>query len=229
MRSILDPRPDLIQVEPFKPSAIYIHDKPAECGACPYNAIGSGFCPDWAPPTARIAFLLEAAGDNEIIDKEPLVGAAGHVFNKNFVFKLGYTRADILIANTLRCHPPDNHYPTGLMRGSAEKFCRQWDNVGGKGFDLPGLNVFKPDTFLVTIHPSAVNRTWSLLRVVQSDVAKAYRMMEAGRRVVVLMGEKAFHLIKPDISGSVMKWRGHYGPLDWKREVQDRYETKRPS
>lgn len=211
-----------IKIEP--PRSLYIHDKPEACLACPYHEVGGGFCPDWSPPEARIAFLLEAAGDNEIIDREPLVGAAGHVFNKHFLFQLGYTRSDVLLANTLRCHPPENKYPTGPLRKQAERACRVWDGAAGRSFQDRSLNDFKPDTFLITLHPSDVNRSWNLLRPVQKDVEKAFRLIEQGRRVVVLMGDKPMTLVKPDLIGGVTKWRGHWGPLDWGHEMIARFQ-----
>lgn len=188
-------------------NSIYLDNKPLGCAECQYASVGQGFCPDWSPPEPKIAILLEAPGDNEIIDKQPLVGASGYVFNKNFLFKLGYTRADVLLANTLRCHPPGNIYPIGEARRHAEQNCRQYDSL---------LDTFAPTHYLVTIHPAAMLRTWSLMRVVQNDIAKAFRLSEAGRRILVLMGDKAMNLVAPQLDGGPLRWRSHWDRLDWK-------------
>lgn len=196
-------------------SSLSILTKPQSCvDTCEYSTVGRGFCPDWVPPSPKLACLLEAAGENEIIDKEPLVGATGRLFTYRLITELGYTRSDVLLANTIRCNPPGNAYPVGALRKQAELRCRQYDKA---------LDEYDPNYFVVTLHPAVLLRTWSLLRVIQADMMKSQRFAAKGHRVLVLLGEKATGLVLPGIDGGVTRWRGHNGPLDWS-EVSKRWK-----
>lgn len=201
------------------------------CSFCPYNGLGQGFAPDWVPTNPKLAFLAEAAGETEMIERGPLLGATGRMFFHNMLHPAGLTRNDVLLANVLRCHPPENEYPIGQMRKDAERMCRKHDNLHQIGRDDThvytgegGINSFDPNYFLITVHPSFVIRTWSMLRVAKADIGKALRLSSVeGRRVLVLMGEKPMSLVHPDLDGGVIKWRGHHGPLDWKK-LQERFK-----
>ena len=57
-----------------------------------------------------ILFVGEAPGKNEDLQGEPFVGAAGKNLNK-LLEKVGLNRADIYIANILKCRPPQNRDP----------------------------------------------------------------------------------------------------------------------
>ena len=81
-----------------------------------------------------------------------------------------------------------------------------------------GLNSFNPNHLLITVHPSFVNRTWSMLRVAKADIEKALRLAAvSGRRLLVLLGDKPMSLVCPDLDGGVIKWRGHHQPLNWSK------------
>jgi len=195
--------------------------KPLECGVCSYNLVGQGFAPDHVPANPKLAFLAEAAGETEMIERGPLLGATGRMFFHQLLHPLGLTREDVILANVLRCHPPENVYPIGQLRKDAESMCRRWDGVhqirdDDSSVELVGggLNSFEPNHFLITVHPSFVNRTWSILRVAQEDIRKALRVSQ-GKRLLVLLGDTPFKLVCPDLDGGVLKWRGSHGPLDW--------------
>lgn len=164
-----------------------------------------------------MAFLAEAPGGNEIIDREPLVGASGRLFMHYFVNHFGYTRADCLLANTLHCNPPGNNYPVGALRKTAERNCHQYREA---------LHDFNPDHFVLSMHPAVVLRTWSLLRVLQNDISKAWRLSSEGKRVIVLLGDKAKELVLPGIPGGISRWRGHHGPVRW-ADIKQRWEGER--
>ena len=205
--------------------------KPDLCSTCNYNLIGQGFAPDHVPANPKLAFLAEAAGETEMIERGPLLGATGRMFFHQLLHPLGLTREDVILANVLRCHPPENVYPIGQLRKDAEKMCRQWDGVHQMRCDetsvdlvLGGLAGYSPNYYLITVHPSFVNRTWSILRVAQEDIRKALRLAEVeGRRLLVLLGDTPFKLVCPDLDGGVLKWRAHHGSLDWKK-FQERFK-----
>jgi DNA polymerase len=62
-------------------------------------------------PTADLMFVGEAPGYHEDQKGEPFVGAAGQLLTRLIETKLGLKRADVYIANCLKCRPPGNRDP----------------------------------------------------------------------------------------------------------------------
>ncbi len=205
------------------------HQKPEGCNPCGYKSLCQGFAPDHVPPNPKLAFLAEALGETEMMERSPLVGATGRMFFHHLLHPVGLTRDDVILANVIKGRPPDNNYPTGKDRKEAEKWCRQYDGFQRNQVDSDsvyieegGLNAYDPDWFLISVHPAFVSRTWSILRVAQNDIQKAVRFSNQRKRVLVLLGEKSMSCVLPELEGGCLKWRGHSGPLDWK-EVQRRF------
>jgi len=61
-------------------------------------------------PDAEALFIGEAPGRNEDLEGEPFVGAAGKLLDE-LLGSAGLTRADVYIANILKCRPPGNRDP----------------------------------------------------------------------------------------------------------------------
>ncbi|MCR9164879.1 MAG: uracil-DNA glycosylase [bacterium] len=61
-------------------------------------------------PEARIMFVGEAPGADEDRKGEPFVGKAGQLLDR-WLVELGMSRADVYIANVLKCRPPGNRDP----------------------------------------------------------------------------------------------------------------------
>jgi uracil-DNA glycosylase family 4 len=61
-------------------------------------------------PDAELMFIGEAPGFNEDKQGEPFVGAAGQLLTR-MLGEIGFTRADVYIANILKCRPPGNRDP----------------------------------------------------------------------------------------------------------------------
>ena len=61
-------------------------------------------------PQAKIMFVGEAPGFYADRQGEPFVGAAGKLLNE-LLQSIGLTRADIFIANVIKCRPPNNRDP----------------------------------------------------------------------------------------------------------------------
>lgn len=59
---------------------------------------------------ADIMFIGEGPGADEDREGEPFVGKAGKLMNQAFI-GLGITRANIYIANIVKCRPPNNRTP----------------------------------------------------------------------------------------------------------------------
>ena len=61
-------------------------------------------------PQARLMFVGEAPGADEDIQGEPFVGRAGQLLTK-IIQSIGLERADVYIANVIKCRPPGNRNP----------------------------------------------------------------------------------------------------------------------
>ena len=61
-------------------------------------------------PNADLMFVGEAPGADEDIQGEPFVGRAGQLLTK-IIAAIGLTRADVYIANVIKCRPPGNRNP----------------------------------------------------------------------------------------------------------------------
>jgi uracil-DNA glycosylase len=59
---------------------------------------------------ARLMFIGEAPGREEDIQARPFVGEAGTLLTR-LIEKMGFTRADVFIANIVKCRPPMNRDP----------------------------------------------------------------------------------------------------------------------
>jgi DNA polymerase len=62
-------------------------------------------------PHAELMFVGEAPGADEDRLGEPFVGRAGQLLTKIIEAGLGIPRADVYIANVIKCRPPENRNP----------------------------------------------------------------------------------------------------------------------
>lgn len=61
-------------------------------------------------PVADLMFVGEAPGQNEDLQGEPFVGAAGQLLNR-LLSEIGLAREEVYIANVIKCRPPGNRDP----------------------------------------------------------------------------------------------------------------------
>ena len=81
-----------------------------ECRRCPLGFSRAQAVPGVGPATARIMIVGEAPGQNEDLQGEPFVGAAGKLLDQ-LLGGIGLSRADVFITNILKCRPPGNRDP----------------------------------------------------------------------------------------------------------------------
>jgi uracil-DNA glycosylase family 4 len=62
-------------------------------------------------PQADLMFVGEGPGEQEDLRGEPFVGRAGQLLTR-LIEGIGLTRADVYIANVVKCRPPGNRTPT---------------------------------------------------------------------------------------------------------------------
>jgi DNA polymerase len=83
-----------------------VHD----CRLCPLGSTRMHAVPGVGPADARIMIVGEAPGQNEDLQGEPFVGAAGKLLDQ-LLRGIGLSRADVFITNILKCRPPGNRDP----------------------------------------------------------------------------------------------------------------------
>lgn len=81
-----------------------------DCHRCPLGATRTSLVFGVGDPNARLMFIGEAPGRNEDLQGEPFVGAAGKLLDE-LLAGIGLARADVYIANVLKCRPPGNRDP----------------------------------------------------------------------------------------------------------------------
>lgn len=68
------------------------------------------FVPSVGPEDAKVVFIGEAPGANEVEQGEPFVGRAGERMN-DILSDIGINRGEIYITNLVKVRPPDNRDP----------------------------------------------------------------------------------------------------------------------
>ncbi len=149
------------------------------CAACPELAAARTTVVVGAFPTAaRLLLVGEAPGAREDRTGLPFVGKAGALLDR-LLADAGLRRADVAVANVVKCRPPGNRTPTAGEVGR----CRHWLDAQldradprlvvamgatatawalGRGVRIAAVRgVARPwrgRTLLVTYHPSAAIR-----------------------------------------------------------------------
>ena len=72
-------------------------------------------------PTARLMFVGEGPGADEDAQGLPFVGKAGQLLN-NMIGAMGLARAEVYIANIVKCRPPGNRVPEPAEANTCSQF-----------------------------------------------------------------------------------------------------------
>jgi DNA polymerase len=88
------------------------------------------------PGDARIMIVGEAPGQNEDLQGEPFVGAAGKLLDQ-LLRGIGLSRGDVFITNILKCRPPGNRDPLPAEAEACSPYLEQQ------------LRLIKPEVVLV--------------------------------------------------------------------------------
>jgi len=103
-------------------------------------------------PDADLMFVGEAPGADEDIQGFPFVGRAGQLLTDIIEKGLKIPRADVYIANVIKCRPPGNRNPEPDEVNTCEPFLfRQIDAVKPKV--IVALGKFAAQTLLRTLDP----------------------------------------------------------------------------
>jgi uracil-DNA glycosylase len=87
-----------------------VYDDARGCVACPLHQTRTTVVFGAGNADADVMFIGEAPGANEDKLGLPFVGQAGKLLDK-LLTEIGLDRADVFIANTVKCRPPNNRDP----------------------------------------------------------------------------------------------------------------------
>jgi uracil-DNA glycosylase family 4 len=153
-------------------------------------------------PNADLMLVGEAPGFHEDQQGIPFVGQAGKLLDK-LLGGIGLTRADVYVANTLKCRPPGNRDPMPEEKHECEPWLfRQIELIKPKVIATLGNHATKQVTgketgitrvhgqpqqatygsMQVTIfplyHPAAALYTPAMLKVLEEDFAKLPALLD---------------------------------------------------
>jgi DNA polymerase len=99
----------LLQPPPFA-SFADLEREALACTKCPLAAGRTQVVFGVGDPNADLLFVGEGPGEQEDLTGEPFVGRAGRLLT-SLIEGIGFTRADVYIANVVKCRPPGNRDP----------------------------------------------------------------------------------------------------------------------
>ena len=179
-----------------------LRDEAAGCTKCALSqgrtqvVFGNGH------PNADLMFVGEAPGFHEDQQGIPFVGQAGKLLDK-LLAGIGLTRADVYVANTLKCRPPGNRDPLPEEKAQCEPWLfRQIALIQPKLVCTLGNHATKqltgketgitrvhgqpqevtygslPVTIFPIYHPAAALYTPAMLKVLEEDFAKIPALLD---------------------------------------------------
>ncbi|MEM3086875.1 MAG: uracil-DNA glycosylase [Halobacteria archaeon] len=83
----------------------------AACARCPLHKSRTQAVFGEGPAGAKVMFVGEAPGFTEDQQGRPFVGDAGRILTELIEGAAGMKRAEVYIANTVKCRPPNNRAP----------------------------------------------------------------------------------------------------------------------
>jgi len=129
-----------------------LRERIGDCTRCPLHALGRRQVVfGVGSPTADLMFVGEAPGADEDIQGEPFVGRAGQLLTR-IIEAIGLSRADVYIANVIKCRPPGNRNPEPVEVATCQPFLfEQIDAIRPKV--IVALGTFAARTLLETDVP----------------------------------------------------------------------------
>lgn len=91
------------------------------CTRCPLSETRTQVVFGTGDPHAELMFVGEAPGYHEDQQGEPFVGAAGNLLTR-MIGEIGLSRAQVYIANVLKCRPPGNRDPEPVEIATCRPF-----------------------------------------------------------------------------------------------------------
>ncbi len=161
------------------------------CEKCALHESRKKSVPGDGPANAEIMFIGEGPGFHENEQGHPFVGAAGK-FLDQLLSQANVTRADVFIANVVKCRPPGNRDPLPEELSACDEYLEAQINAINPSI-IVTLGRFSMGKFIPDVKISAVHG----------------QMRKVGERYVIPMFHPAaaLHqpLLKPAILGDFSK------------------------
>jgi uracil-DNA glycosylase family 4 len=173
-------------------------------------------------PSAELMFVGEAPGFHEDQQGVPFVGQAGKLLDK-LLGGIGLTRADVFVANVLKCRPAGNRDPLPEEIASCEPHLfRQIELIepklvatlgnfatkllSGKPAGITRVHGYEQEVTLgartVTLfplyHPAAALYTPSMLKVLEEDFSRIPALLERASEEPVPVEDDPARAAEPD-------------------------------
>jgi hypothetical protein len=170
--------------------------------------------------------------NEDAVEQTPCSGGYGRNFLRRVV-PPEVPLAHVALSHLIRCVPKwrkdGDMMPSGGDR-KALTVCRQYDDMQHLNgvFSDGGIRAWKPDTAIMTFAPYDMVKGPAFIHLLKNDVAKAFRLADAGARPAVIFGREVGELVYPRAfktgAGGLKVWRGHViYPFDL-----DKFEMKGP-
>ncbi len=142
------------------PELLRIRRELGECARCKLAGGRHNLVFGVGNPSAELVFVGEGPGEDEDRQGEPFVGRAGQLLTK-MIEAMGFARADVYIANVVKCRPPGNRNPEPDEIEACEPFLRaQLAAIGPRV--IVALGKFAAQTLLRTATPiSRLRGRWA--------------------------------------------------------------------
>ncbi|MBD3226385.1 MAG: uracil-DNA glycosylase [Caldithrix sp.] len=165
--------------ENWTPALTEFYESIKDCQKCGLGATRTNFVFGSGNANAKLMFIGEAPGRDEDLQGKPFVGKAGKLLDK-MLKAIGRQRADVFIANMLKCRPPQNRDPQTQELAECEPYLlKQLDLIQPKLIVALGrvagqsllkestslskmrgqIHTFRQIPLIVTYHPAALLRS----------------------------------------------------------------------
>ena len=171
------------------------------CTACRLHEGRTHAVPGNGDPAAELMFIGEAPGQQEDRQGEPFVGRAGQLLDQ-LLGEIGFSRAQVFVANVVKCRPPNNRDPMPDEIGCCEVYLReQIEGIRPKlivllgrfatQYFLPGATMggsrgqpvqAGPWLILPVYHPAAALRNPSWADTLRQDFALIRPLLDQAER-----------------------------------------------
>jgi DNA polymerase len=168
-----------------------IANEVSECTKCALHESRKKSVPGDGPATAEIMFIGEGPGFHENEQGHPFVGASGK-FLDQLLAQADVTRADVFIANVVKCRPPGNRDPLPEELAACDAYLEA---------QIQAIN----PSIIVTLGRFSMNKFFPGAKI----SAVHGQMQKIGERFVIPMFHPAAALhqaaLKPSILGDFAK------------------------
>lgn len=158
----------------------------AVCRKCPLHETRKKSVPGDGPANAEIMLIGEGPGFHENEQGRPFVGAAGK-FLDQLLAQVNVTRADVFIANVVKCRPPGNRDPQPEELSACDEHLEAQIQIVNPSI-IVTLGRFSMAKFIPDAKISAIHG----------------QMRKAGERYVIPMFHPAAALHQPQLKPAIL-------------------------